>query len=114
MLTDLQAVPAFVALGHPVRLDTFRMLVRKGPEGMPSGEIAAELNVPPTAMSFHLSTLERSRLVTSRREGRKILYAVNFEQVRALLTFLTADCCGGRPELCDGLALPSEPDCGCS
>lgn len=114
MLSDLQAVPAFVALGHRVRLDAFRLLIQRGPEGMPSGEIAAELSVPPTAMSFHLANLERAGLVVSRREGRKVLYAPNIGQVRDLITFLTADCCGGRPEICGGLSDPiSMADCGC-
>lgn len=114
MLSDLQAVPAFVALGHPVRLDAFRLLMRTGPEGMPSGEVATALGVPPTAMSFHLAGLERSGLVTSRREGRNILYAVNIDHVRDLVAFLTADCCGGHPEICAGLPVSgAKAGCGC-
>lgn len=113
MLSDLQAVPAFVALGHPVRLDAFRLLIRQGPSGVPSGEIAAALDVPPTAMSFHLASLERAGLVTSRRDGRHIRYAVDTDRVRDLITFLTADCCGGHPEICAGL-VPTDPkSCGC-
>ncbi|WP_343057107.1 metalloregulator ArsR/SmtB family transcription factor [Chthonobacter rhizosphaerae] len=113
MLNDLQAVPAFVALGHQVRLDAFRLLIRTGPDGMPSGEIAAELAVPPTAMSFHLANLERAGLVASRRDGRTIRYAVNIDRVRDLITFLTADCCGGHPEICAGLVPPGPSGCGC-
>lgn len=114
MLNDLQAVPAFVALGHQVRLDAFRLLIRRGAAGLPSGEIAAELAVPATAMSFHLSTLERAGLVTARRDGRHIRYAVAIDRVRDLITFLTADCCGGHPEVCAGLTAPAcESDCGC-
>ena len=114
MLSDLQAVPAFVALGHQVRLDAFRLLISHGPDGMPSGDIASELGVAPTAMSFHLSTLERAGLVASRREGRNIRYAVAIDRVRDLITFLTADCCGGHPEICAGLGPPSrQPACGC-
>jgi ArsR family transcriptional regulator len=103
MLSDLHAVPAFVALGHQARLDAFRLLIRAAPADLPSGEIAEELAIPPTAMSFHLATLERAGLVTSRRQGRRILYRVDLDRVRALLTFLTADCCGGHPEICGGL-----------
>jgi ArsR family transcriptional regulator, arsenate/arsenite/antimonite-responsive transcriptional repressor len=110
MLNDLQAVPAFIALGHQVRLDAFRLLVRKGPGGIPSGEVAAELSVPPTAMSFHLSTLERAGLVVSRRDGRRILYSANLERMRGLITFLTADCCGGHPEICAAPGTPSRGD----
>lgn len=113
MLSDLQAVPAFLALGHQVRLDAFRMLIRQGPEGLPSGEVAAGLSVPPTAMSFHLATLERAGLVTSRRDGRHVRYAVDTDRVRDLITFLTADCCGGRPEICAGLGSSEPKSCGC-
>ena len=67
---------------------------------MSSGEIAEALEIAPTAMSFHLTALERSGLVKSQREGRRILYSLKFENVRELLTFLTDDCCDGRPELC--------------
>jgi hypothetical protein len=40
------------------------------------------------------------------REQRRILYAVETEGIRQLVTFLTEDCCGGRPELC-GYATPA-------
>ena len=96
------AVERLGALAHPARLKAFRLLVAAGPGGVASGDIAATISVPPTAMSFHLSVLERSGLVSARRQGRHIYYAVQFDVVRALLTFLTEDCCGGRPELCGG------------
>ena len=102
MIEEKDAVARLGALAHPARLQAFRLLVAAGPSGMPSGEIADALQVPPTAMSFHLAALERSGLLASRRLGRKIFYAVQFEEMRALLAFLTEDCCGGRPELCGG------------
>ncbi len=100
MIEEKDAVDRLGALAHPARLQAFRLLVAAGPSGVASGVIAEELNVAPTAMSFHLSALERSGLVAARREGRNVFYAVEFEKVRALLAFLTEDCCGGRPELC--------------
>ena len=102
MVEDKDAVARLSALAHPARLKAFRLLVAAGPSGVPSGEIAEALQVPPTAMSFHLSALERSGLVSARREGRNIFYAAQFDEVRELLAFLTEDCCGGRPELCGG------------
>lgn len=98
-----QAVAALAALAHAVRLSVFRLLVKAGPDGMASGDIAAALGVPPTAMSFHLASLERAGLVASKRRGRNVLYAVAFDATRRLLGFLTEDCCGGRPELCGDL-----------
>ena len=108
MVTDIDAVSRLGALAHEVRLRALRFLVKAGPSGMPSGEIADALHVPATAMSFHLSALERSGLLASRRVGRKIFYAVQYEQVRTLLEFLTEDCCGGRPEICGSLGVPEQ------
>lgn len=108
MIED-NAVAALAALAHADRLDAFRMLVRAGPNGVPSGEIATRLAIAPTRMSFHLSTLERSGLVRSWREGRRIRYAAHFEAMRGLLAFLAEDCCEGHPEICDIAVDP----CGC-
>ncbi|WP_041375413.1 ArsR/SmtB family transcription factor [Polymorphum gilvum] len=105
-MKDDQAIEALAALAHADRLAAFRLLVKAGPSGRPSGEIAAALGVPPTRMSFHLATLERAGLVDARRSGRKVLYAVRFEDMRRLLGFLTEDCCGGHPDIC-GVAPPS-------
>jgi hypothetical protein len=51
-------------------------------------------------MSTHLAQLERAGLLRSWREQRRILYAVDTEGIRQVVTFLTEECCGGRPELC--------------
>ncbi len=104
-MDENSAAAALSALAHDVRLRAFRRLVRAGPSGLPSGDIAGELGVPPTGMSFHLAALERAGLVAARREGRKIFYAVQYEAMRRLLTFLSEDCCDGRPELCGGLGV---------
>lgn len=100
MDSEPDAISRLAALAHEARLRAFRLLVKAGESGMASGEIADALDIPPTAMSFHLAALERSGLVTSRREGRRIVYALQFGNVRELLTFLTDECCDGRPELC--------------
>jgi ArsR family transcriptional regulator len=102
-MNDAAAVAALAALAHGDRLAAFRMLVRAGPDGMASGGIAEALSVPPTRMSFHLSTLERAGLLRSWRDGRRILYAANYGHMRQLLAFLTEDCCSGNPEICGDL-----------
>jgi ArsR family transcriptional regulator, arsenate/arsenite/antimonite-responsive transcriptional repressor len=97
------AVLALTALGHGTRLGILRLLVRQGPSGLAAGAIAEELEVIASTLSFHLKELERARLLTSWRRQRQIFYAADFEGLRRLLTFLTEDCCGGRPEICGGL-----------
>jgi DNA-binding transcriptional ArsR family regulator len=104
------AVAAFAALGQEHRLAVFRMLMEAGPAGMRAGEIADRLDLPPSSLSGHLATLERAGLLHSWRVQRSIFYAVDVAGTRELVTFLTRDCCGGRPELCG--YEPAEPT-GC-
>jgi DNA-binding transcriptional ArsR family regulator len=106
------AIPALAALAQETRLRTFRLLVQAGPEGLPAGEIARRLDVQPATLSFHLQQLERAGLVVSRRDSRRIIYAPDFEGMRALLAFLTRDCCNGRPEICGDLTAGPAGDCG--
>jgi len=95
-----QAVTSLSALAHEQRLGIFRLLVRKGPSGLPAGEIATAVGASPTAASFHLKELERAGLIRSTRQGRSIVYALHVDAVRRLLTYLTEDCCQGNPEMC--------------
>ena len=94
------AVRALSALSHATRLEVFRLLARQGAIGLPAGQIAERLQVAPSTLSPHLAQLERAGLATSWRDERRIFYAVEVEGMRALLAFLTEDCCGGQPELC--------------
>ena len=98
-----EAVSGLAALAHEHRLSLFRMLVRKGPNGMAAGAIAEDLGLVPSTLSHHLAQLERAGLLRSWRVERRIFYAVDLEGTRRLLAFLTEDCCQGRPDLCGGL-----------
>jgi len=97
------AVEALSALAHGNRLAVFRLLVRAGADGLPAGEIAREIGVLPNTLSTHLTLLGHAGLVRSRREGRSVIYAANYDGMRDLLSFLVADCCAGRPEICGAL-----------
>jgi len=95
-----RVIAALGALAQETRLDIFRLLVQKGPEGLPAGELGARLGQPSPTMSFHLNQLRFAGLVSSRRESRSIIYSANFKAMTDLLGYLTENCCGGRPELC--------------
>ena len=106
-----QATKALGALSQETRLETFRLLVRAGIEGMAAGEIARALDIPHNTMSSHLSILANAGLIDSRRDGRSIIYSVNFDGTRDLLSFLVEDCCQGRPEVCAPLLDSGVPGC---
>jgi DNA-binding transcriptional ArsR family regulator len=94
------AVEALSALAQEHRLAVFRLLICEGPSGLPAGMIAERIAVPPSTLSHHLAHLERASLLRSWRVERRIFYAVDIEGTRRLVTFLTEECCEGKPEIC--------------
>jgi ArsR family transcriptional regulator, arsenate/arsenite/antimonite-responsive transcriptional repressor len=97
------AVAALSALAHAGRLSVFRMLVQAAPEGLAAGEIARRLDVPANSLSTNLQILSHAQLVSSRRDGRSVIYSARHDSMATLLEYLMEDCCGGNPEIC-GLA----------
>jgi ArsR family transcriptional regulator len=95
-----RAVTGLSALAHDGRMAIFRLLVKAGPDGMAAGDIARKLKTQPNTMSAQLLLLSNAGLISARRDGRSIFYAVDFEAMSSLLVFLTEDCCRGRPEIC--------------
>ncbi len=108
------AVTALSALAHPGRLEVFRLLVRAGPDGMAAGEIARATGSLANTLSANLNLLAGAGLVTSRREGRSIIYAAGYDRMRELLAFLMEDCCGGNSEICGPLAAIAERAACCA
>jgi len=94
------ATAVLESLSSAIRLDVYRLLVRKGAEGMVAGEIAGALDIPPTNLSFHLKALIQARLLTVEQEGRFQRYRANMPLMLDLIGYLTAECCAGHPEQC--------------
>jgi len=90
-------VIALAALAQTSRLAIFRALVQAGPAGLPAGKVSEITGIPPSSLSFHLKEMSHADIVTSRQDGRFIIYAANFNTMNALVAFLTENCCGGNP-----------------
>lgn len=90
-LVSDDAVQVFDSLAQPTRLDAYRLLLRYAPFGLPAGDIARLLAVPHNTMSTHLSHLDRAGLVTSRREGRSIIYAASTGRTSRILSLLISE-----------------------
>ena len=103
METD-KVLSALSALAQESRLAVFRLLVKAGPDGMAAGDIARKLKTAANTMSAQLLVLSNAGLIHARRDGRSIIYAVDYDRMGALLLFLTQDCCGGKAEICAPLA----------
>ncbi len=89
-------VRALAALAQAQRLRAFRALVVAGPEGLTPGAIAEQLGVGASALSFHLKELANAGLVSSEPRGRNLIYRARFDQMNALLAYLTQHCCQGQ------------------
>jgi protein-tyrosine-phosphatase/DNA-binding transcriptional ArsR family regulator len=98
------AIEGLGSLAQPTRLAAFRHLLAAHPESLPAGEIARRCDVPHNTMSTHLSILSRAGLIAVERRGRVMNYRADLGGFRELVTFLTRDCCNGRPELCGDIA----------
>ncbi|MBN9546285.1 MAG: helix-turn-helix transcriptional regulator [Alphaproteobacteria bacterium] len=100
----VKAVEALSALAHEGRLSVFRLLVRAGPDGLAAGDIARKLDVLPNTLSANLTVLATAGLVSSRRDGRSIIYKADYDRMAGLLNFLIEDCCNGDASICAPVA----------
>lgn len=99
-MQSTHASKLFEALSSDVRLDLFRLLVKHAPDGLVQGDIARELDIPASNLSFHLKTIVQSGLVDVEREGRYMRYKANIALMLEVIAYLTAECCSGKPDAC--------------
>lgn len=104
-LEEPDAVLALAALAQTQRLRAFRALVIAGPSGLSAGALAQQLELAPSALSFHLKELAHVGLIGSQNQGRFVIYSARFERMNALLAYMTEHCCAG-------LSCGSAPICG--
>jgi ArsR family transcriptional regulator len=75
---------AFKALADPTRREILALL-RKGE--MRAGDLAERFDMTKPSMSHHFAVLKEARLITSRREGQQIWYALNTTVVEDLMAW---------------------------
>jgi DNA-binding transcriptional ArsR family regulator len=110
-MDQLTALAALAALSQATRLQTFRLLVSREPDGVAAGELARLVGTPQNTLSTHLSILANAGLVHGERHSRSIIYRADLSQLREVVVFLLKDCCGGREDLCAPLIAELSPCC---
>ncbi len=95
-----KAVAALASLAQETRLNVYRLLVQKGPQGLAAGAIGERLGLAAPTLSFHLSHLRHAGLVRARRASRSIIYAADYGTMNSLMGYLTENCCGGAVACC--------------
>ena len=81
------------AIGTEPRLRITQLLLTSHPEGMVAGEIQEELGISASNLSHHLDKLKNQGVITVKREGNFLRYAVDTGALQELLTFLFSECC---------------------
>jgi ArsR family transcriptional regulator len=71
------------------------MLVVAGPNCIAAGEIAKQLGLSPSSLSFRLKDLSHADLAKPRQESRFIIDTANFDAITGLIGFVTENCCAG-------------------
>ena len=99
----------FDALSQETRLRAFRLLVRAGADGLAAGMLSEKLGTPHNTMSFHLNHLSNAGIVSSRKQGRSVIYSANFDSTRDLIGFMVEDCCSD-----EFATIRRDSDTGCS
>lgn len=95
--TEQRTLRALSALSQVQRLRAFRALVVAGPVGLTPGALSAQLEIAPSALSFHLKELAQADLVSVEPQGRHLIYRAQFDRMNALLAYLSEHCCAGQP-----------------
>lgn len=93
-------IEALGALAHEHRLAIYRLLVERGPAGLPAGVIAERIGLVPSSLTFHLQALQRAGLISQMRVSRQLIYSADFTVMNGLLGYLTDKCCTAGPLAC--------------
>jgi DNA-binding transcriptional ArsR family regulator len=105
MTTPLHQLKAefFKTLGHPARIRVLELLSERE---MPVSELLPEIGLEASNLSQQLAVLRRAGLVTARREGSQVYYALTSPQVAELLAVargILTSVLSEQVELLDGL-----------
>jgi DNA-binding transcriptional ArsR family regulator len=96
---------ALAALAQETRLAVYRLLVEYAPEGLPAGQVADRLGIPPASLSFHLKELTHAGLIVPRPDGRFVWYTADLDAMNGVVGYLTENCCRSSA-VCDPKCAP--------
>jgi len=102
-----EVIDALGALAHEYRLAVYRLLVERGPEGLPAGVIGERVGLVPSSLTFHLQALQRAGLIKQTRASRQLIYSADYGVMNGLVGYLTDKCCAASGGSCDAACVPA-------
>jgi DNA-binding transcriptional ArsR family regulator len=103
-------ITALSALAHEHRLAIYRLLVERGPEGLPAGVIGERVGLLPSSLTFHLQNLQRAGLITQQRISRQLIYSADFDAMNGVIGYLTENCCTASGAECTVACAPARSE----
>lgn len=94
------------ALGNPIRLKIYRLLVRAGGEGLAVRAVQDRIGIPASSLSHHIRELVATGLVSQERQATALICRAQFRAMNALIGYLSDECCADSATGC-GPAAPS-------
>lgn len=94
-MNQTSAIKCLTAIAHDGRLSLIRRLIKAGPVGMCSGDLAKAESLNASTASAQLLVLSNSGLVSSFRRGKHMIYVAEFARFQGLISYLMEDCCAG-------------------
>ena len=102
-----EVIDALGALAHEYRLAVYRLLVERGPEGLPAGVIGEQVGLVPSSLTFHLQALQRAGLIKQTRASRQLIYSADYAVMNGLVGYLTDNCCAASGGACEAVCVPA-------
>lgn len=94
-MNQSSAIKCLTAIAHDGRLSLIRRLIKAGPSGLSSGDLAAAENINASTASAQLLVLLNSGLVSANRSGKQMIYHAHYDRFQRLISFLMEECCAG-------------------
>ena len=73
-----------------------RLLVRAGDTGLSVGEIQKALGIPGSTLTHHIGHLKSAGVIRQDRYQATLICSMEFEVLRALVDYLTEECCSDQ------------------
>jgi DNA-binding transcriptional ArsR family regulator len=87
MVSTTATADVFAAIADPTRRDLLLRLAREGEKSV--SELLEPFSISQPAVSKHLRILRQARLVSSRKEGRIRVYAIEASKLREVHDWVT-------------------------
>lgn len=81
------------ALGAPVRLEIYRLLIRAGETGMTITQIQQRTGIARSTLSHHLRRLMEGGLVSTEKSGASLICRADYTAMSTLVSYLSDECC---------------------